>query len=185
MRLATFTSAGALNIPLGRWANQFGVAAPVNNYSCTDGSVFAGVLLDAHWKLLAELLGREDLAGLTGPQRIKARDVVDPLLAEWCAAHTVAEVVDTFAELGLPATRVNTYADLAKEEHVASREMLQSTLLVDGKEVPLTAPAAKFSRTPTRIRNAAPTLGQENAKIYRELGYDESELSRLRDDGVI
>ncbi len=180
-----YPTAGALNIPLGRWANQFGVAAPVNNYSCTDGSVFAGVLLDAHWKLLAELLGREDLAGLTGPQRIKARDVVDPLLAEWCAAHTVAEVVDTFAELGLPATRVNTYADLAKEEHVASREMLQSTLLVDGKEVPLTAPAAKFSRTPTRIRNAAPTLGQENAKIYRELGYDESELSRLRDDGVI
>lgn len=180
-----YPTAGALNIPMGRWANQFGVAAPVNNYSCTDGSVFAGVLLDAHWKLLAELLGREDLAGLTGPQRIKRRDVVDPLLAEWCAAHTVAEVVDTFAELGLPATRVNTYADLAKEEHVASREMLQSTLLVDGKEVPLTAPAAKFSRTPTRIRNAAPTLGQENAKIYRELGYDESELSRLRDDGVI
>ncbi|MDH3642972.1 MAG: CoA transferase, partial [Gammaproteobacteria bacterium] len=178
-------TAGALNIPMERWANQFGIAAPVNNYSCTDGNVFAGVLLDSHWQTLAKLLDREDLSDLTGIDRIERRDEVDSILGAWCASRPVMEVVETFAELGLPATRVNTYADLATEDHVASRDMLQRTLLADGKEAPLTAPAAKFSRTPTTIRSAAPTLGQGNDTIYGELGYNEAELSRLRDRGVI
>ena len=180
-----YPTAGALNIPMERWANQFGIAAPVNNYRCSDGNVFAGVLLDSHWKLLAEFLGREDVAGLNALERIERRGEVDTILADWCAARTVVEVVDTFAELGLPATRVNTYADLSKEEHVASRDMLLPTQLADGSEVPLTGPAAKFSRTPTSIRKRAPTLGQENAQIFAELGIDEAELSRLRDAGII
>jgi formyl-CoA transferase len=180
-----YPTAGAVGLPMERWGNQFGIATPVNNYLCTDGNVFAGVLLDTHWQVLAKLVEREDMADLNAAQRIDNREEVDLILADWCATRTVAEVVDTFAELGLPATRVNTYADLAKEEHVASREMLQSTRLTDGTDVPLTAPPAKFSRTPTRIRTAAPTLGQENEKIYAELGYDESDLSRLRDDRVI
>lgn len=180
-----YPTAGALDLPMERWANQFGIAAPVNNYACADGNVFAGVLLDSHWRLLARLVERDDLEDLGGMDRLARRGEVDKVVADWCAERTVGEVVDAFAELGLPATRVNTYADLAREEHVASREMLPPTVLADGREIPLTAPAAKFSRTPTRIRNAAPVLGQQNAAIYAELGYDERELVRLREDGVI
>ena len=63
---------GALGLPLDRWGNQFFMATPVNNYECADGRVFAGVLLDSHWKLLTNLLDRTDLDDLSLTDRLPA-----------------------------------------------------------------------------------------------------------------
>jgi formyl-CoA transferase len=182
-------SAGALDIPQPKYGNQFEIAAPVNAYVCRDGHVFAGILLDSHWKVLATVIGRPDLAD--DPRfaqlgaRLGHRAEADRLLADWCGAHTVAEVVDAMTEAGLPACRINTYADAAREPHVLARDMLQPTVLSDGSTVPLTGPAAKFSRTPTRIRAPAPALGASTEDVLRELGYAADAIARLRRDGVI
>jgi len=50
--------------------------------------------------------------------------------------------------------------------------MLVDVMLSNGTTAPLVAPAAKFSRTPTRIRRPAPDTGQHNEEILRELGFD-------------
>jgi crotonobetainyl-CoA:carnitine CoA-transferase CaiB-like acyl-CoA transferase len=63
--------------------------------------------------------------------------------------------------------------------------MLQTVTIADGKEIPITAPAAKFSRTPTKIRHRAPTLGEHNAEIMVELGYSAEELQRLVEIGAL
>ena len=55
-----YPTSGALGIPLERWGNQFNLAAPSNSYACSDGQVYAGVLLDSHWQRLAARLGRAD-----------------------------------------------------------------------------------------------------------------------------
>ena len=179
-----FPTAGALGIPMQRWGNQFNLAAPSNSYACRDGSVYAGVLLDSHWQRLAARLGRPDLAALTTAERLRRRDEVDGLLADYCAARTTAEVVAEFGELGLPATRINTYAELAKEEHVASRSMLTETELADGRSAPLAAPPVKFSRTPTRIRTRAARLGEHNEQVLAGLGLTPEEIAALADEVV-
>jgi len=178
-------TAGALDLPASRWGNQFGIAAPVNMYLCKDGSVYAGVLLDSHWKKLAVLLDREDLRELSGSERIDRRNDLDRLLADWCAEHTTDEVVEIFAENGLPATRTNSYAEVADEEQIISRDMLKLTTLSDGTVVPLTAPPVKFSRTPTTIRNGTPTLGEHNMKLLSSLGYSEENIKELKERGII
>jgi len=178
-------TAGALDMPIPRTGNEFSIAAPVNRFACSDGYVFAGVLLDSHWKSLAGLLERPDLSELTGADRIQQRDLVNALVSGWCANRTTMEVVDAFTELSLPATRVNTFAECAKLDHVASRDMLQTTALSDGTTAPLTGPAAKFSRTPVRIRDGARELGADNAEVLGELGLDDEALTELREQGVI
>ncbi len=178
-------TAGALDMPIPRTGNEFSIAAPVNRFACSDGYVFAGVLLDSHWKSLAGLLERPDLSELTGADRIQQRDLVNALVSGWCANRTTTEVVDAFTELSLPATRVNTFAECAKLDHVASRDMLQTTALSDGTTAPLTGPAAKFSRTPVRIRDGARELGADNAEVLGELGLDDGALTELREQGVI
>ncbi len=178
-------TAGALNIPLPRWGNQFGIAAPVNLYECQDGKVYAGVLLDSHWKKLSAILGREDLAPMNSGDRIGGRSVVDPLLADWCASRTVDEVVRVLTENGLPATPVNTYADVAQEEQIRSRDMLKPVELSDGTQVPLTAPPVKFSRTPTTIRQRTAVIGEHNESLLRSAGYSEEEIRTFVTRGII
>jgi len=180
---------GALDIPIPRTGNQFTLAAPVNMYTCTDGRVFAGVLLDAHWQKLAAVLGRPELGNdvryASIPARIAHRDELDALLAAWCAERATAEVVKALNEAWIPVTRTNTFAEAAREPQVAARDMLQPTRLCDGTVVPLTGPSAKFSRTPTAIRSAAEPLGASTREVLTAVGYSEERIAQLRNEGVI
>jgi crotonobetainyl-CoA:carnitine CoA-transferase CaiB-like acyl-CoA transferase len=107
------------------------------------------------------------------------------MLADWCATCRVADVVAAFDANGLPAVRVNTYAEAATEPHVHDRDMLQQTTLHDGTEVPLVGPTAKFSRTPTRVRSAAEPLGASTETVLKQLGYDDGVIAQLRSEGAI
>ncbi|MBT3708695.1 MAG: CoA transferase, partial [Gammaproteobacteria bacterium] len=51
--------------------------------------------------------------------------------------------------------------------------------------VPITGPAAKFSRTPTRVRTFAPEIGEHNAEILESLGITADAQRALSASGVI
>jgi crotonobetainyl-CoA:carnitine CoA-transferase CaiB-like acyl-CoA transferase len=53
---------GAYDFPMSPMGNEAGNVVPLNVYKCSDGSVFASVLLDSHWQRLAHLIGRPDVA---------------------------------------------------------------------------------------------------------------------------
>jgi formyl-CoA transferase len=169
--------------------NEFIFAAPASCFACKDGHVFAGVLLDSHWKVLARFIGRPDLADhpdyATTLGRLSHRSEVNALMTAWCAERRVSDVVEQFASEGIPAAPVNSYVDAARDSHVLARDMLQPVAVTGGAEVPLTGPAAKFSRTPTRVRSAAPALGAHTDEVLAEVGLSAAELERLRQDGVL
>ena len=179
-----FPMLGALGIPLERTGNEFAFAAPANVYACKDGHVFAGVILDTHWRVLAALLERPDLAEdpelASVPGRIGQRDKLNELLRDWCGERTSAEIVRRCSEAGIPAAPVRSYAEAAADPHLHARDMLQPTVQPGGTVVPVTGPAAKLSRTPLRVREAAPALGAHTEEILRDLGIDDAELKRLR-----
>ncbi|MBI2802998.1 MAG: CoA transferase [Gammaproteobacteria bacterium] len=176
---------GALGLASQRWGNQFAIAAPVNVYVCTDGRVYTGVLLDSHWRTFCEHIGRPDLARITAPERVERRAELDALLAAWCVTRATGDVVETMTRLGLAVTRVNTFVEAAQDPHVRARDMLQNTALAGGAQAPLTGPAAKFSRTPTRVRSAAPALGEHSDSILTELGFSSTQIADLRAKHII
>ncbi len=184
-----YLTLAAMGAPPERIGNAFQVAAPANAYPCRDGTVVAGVLLDAHWRLLAELIGRPELAEhpdyATTPARLERRAEVDRLLGDWIAERSREEVIELFSRAGLPAAPVRTYAESASDPHVIERDMLQPTLLEDGSVAPITGPAAKFSRTPVRVRTGAPALGSHTDEILAEIGLDAGARGHLRESGVI
>jgi formyl-CoA transferase len=177
---AGYLTLGAMGVDLPRLGNEFRIAAPANTYRCTDGRVMAGVLLDSHWQKLAYLIGNPELAVdpryATGVERIARRPEVDGLLAAWASVRSVSEVVSRFAEIGIPAAPVRTYAEAATDPAVLARDMLQPA-----GGAPIVGPAAKLSRTPTRVRTPAPALGEHDEQILADLGYDAAAIREIRD----
>ncbi len=184
-----YLTLGALGIPMPRMGNEFTFTIPCNTFHCRDGIVMMGTLLDTHWKVLARVCGRHDLAEnpdyATIPGRMKHRGECNAMAAKWCADHTVAEVVEICAREAIPCARVNTYAEAAGDPQILERDMLQNTIQEDGSMAPITGPAAKFSRTPVRIRSGAAALGADNEEILGELGIGSEERVRLRAGKVI
>ena len=158
-----FLTLGAMGLELKRMGNEIPFAVPTNTYQCRDGLVMAGVLLDTHWKVLARMAGRDDLADnpeyATIPGRMKNRAECDAMFANWCGARTVEQAVNECAEVGIACAKVRTYAEAARDPHTHERDMLQDVAQEDGKSAPITGPAAKFSRTPTRGSQRRAAIG--------------------------
>ena len=183
-----FLTVGAMGADYPRFGNEYCFACPANVYEAKDGRVFLGVLLDTHWKVLAGVLGRPELADgeyAAIPGRLAGRQDINAIVAEWAATRTVAEIMETFHAAGVAAAPVRTYAEAAADPHVRARGMLQDVVHPDGSTVPVTGPAAKFSRTPTKVRTPAAALGAHSDEVLAELGYDAERIARLRAGSVI
>jgi formyl-CoA transferase len=168
--LPTLAAAGA---PPPRLGNETDFVVPSNVYQCADGHLYLAVALDKHWRSLADLLGRPDLARAPGfatnAQRLANRDAVNGLVAGWCAGHRVADAVAALSGRGLVVAPVRTLAEAVRDPHVVARGMLQETVLSNGTVAPLVAPPVKFSATPTRIRRPAAEPGADTAEVLAEL----------------
>ncbi|MFV2101606.1 CaiB/BaiF CoA transferase family protein [Micromonospora sp. LOL_024] len=168
--LHTLAAAGR---PPGRWGNQTDFVVPANVYDCVGGQVYLAVALDRHWRELAGAMGRPDLARAPGfaraADRLANRAEVDAEVARWCAGVPADVVVAELVGRGLTVSRVRTVAEVVADPYLAQRAMLQPTVLSDGSTAPIVGPAAKFSRTPTRVRFGAPAPGQHTAQVLSEI----------------
>ncbi len=184
-----FLSLGATGEHLDRWGSQVGPTHPCDVYPCSDGAVYLAVALDTHWERLMRVVGREDLVTepgfATNEERILNRDPVTEVVAGWCAMRTTDEVLELLLAEGLVVARVNTFVDAAREPHVLERDMLQEVEFHNGTRGPLTGTAAKFSRTPTRVRRAAPAPGSDSEIVLSDAGLDAEQVAALRADGVV
>jgi len=184
-----YLTLGALGVELPRLGNEFRIAAPANTYKCIDGRILTGVLLDSHWARMAQLLGRPELASdpayASAPARIARRREVDQLVADWARSRSVEAALTELVAADLPAVKVQSYSEAARDPAVLARDMLQTPSGPAGTSVPVTGPAAKLSRTPLRVRSAAPALGANNDEILDELGIPLEQRRHLREQGII
>jgi formyl-CoA transferase len=147
------------------------------------------VLLEPHWRALAKLIGHPEMIDdprfATMEARHQHRIETDAAVAAWMKTQAIGEVERELTKAGIPVAGVRTYAEVARSPHVRAREMLQPVEQEDGKTAPITGPAAKFSRTPTRVRRRAAKLGEHTDEILTELGIDAAARQHLREAKVI
>ena len=107
-------------------------------------------------------------------------------LEEWAAQRTVEEIVDTLVGVGVPVAPINGIDGAVEDPQVRHRGMLVEIEHPEAGTVKTVNFPIKFSKSPAKIRMAAPLLGQHNDEVLTELlGYGRDKLESLRKDGVI
>ncbi len=178
--------------PRPQVGNAHAFVAPYDAYKAKDGYFFLGVVGNYVWERFLQVMDRVELAGELRFQtdydraRPENRQFFADWLNQWAEQRTVAEVVKRFNEAGVPCGPVNTIPEVAADPHIRVREMLVEVEHPGIGKVPLIGIPIKFSKTPGKIKSAAPLLGEHNEEVYTGLlGYASQELVRLKEGGVI
>ncbi|WP_432240321.1 CaiB/BaiF CoA transferase family protein [Herbaspirillum robiniae] len=164
--------------------------APSNTYPTRDGSfvVIAGNS-NPIFKRLMHTIGRADLADDPALEhndgRVQQVALLDAAIAGWTSAHTIAEVLDALEQAGVPSGRIYSVADIVADPHYQARDMILPARLPDGVEVKMPGIVPKLSDTPGEVRWQGPSLGQHTGEILAGLGFDDNEIARLREQGVV
>jgi formyl-CoA transferase len=173
-----------------RYGNAHPNIVPYEPFPTSDGWIAVGVGNDRQWQRLCTLAGWDDLAAdehfATNPQRVEHRDVLVPMLQERFRARTSEKWHAALQEAGIPCGPINFIDQVFSDPQVLARDMLVELPHPTAGTVRLAGSPLKLSRTPARIEEPPPLLGQHTEEILTKyLGYAPDDLARLRDEAVI
>lgn len=174
----------------GRYGNAHPNIVPYQPFPTADGWFALGVGNDRQWQRLCDVAGWDDLAAddrfATNPRRVEHRETLIPILRERFQSRTSAEWRAELLEAGVPCGPINAIDQVFNDAQVLAREMLVELPHPTAGSVKLTGSPLKLSRTPVRIEDPPPLLGQHTDEVLRErLGLSADDLAQLREMGVI
>jgi formyl-CoA transferase len=98
--------------------------------------------------------------------------------------RTQAENVAFFETAEVTIGPVYDISQIIEDPHVIERELLSDYPDSEMGNLPMHHPAARFSRTPASLRKPAPSLGEHNRELLRELGLGDAAYEELLRLGV-
>ncbi len=158
-------------------------------YETKDGYMTASTMGNKEWTALTrafdmpELL--EDPRFLTPALRDQNVNERLGLVQEKLRTQTTDYWLAKFAQHGVPAAPALTRSEVIEHPQVlASDILLEMDHPVAGR-LRQTRPAARFDRTPNEIERGAPRLGEHNRELLTELGFTDTQIEQLRENGVV
>jgi crotonobetainyl-CoA:carnitine CoA-transferase CaiB-like acyl-CoA transferase len=165
-------------------------AAPHGAYRCEgDGWIALSCWSDEEFEALAAAIGRPEWACdapyATLADRKIAADKIDAGISAWTREREAAAAAEILQRAGVHAHPVNTMADLFTDPQlVARRHWHRRHHAVIGEHA-YCGPAFLLSETPGEVTAAAPLLGADNDKVFREiLGLSEPDYAAMREAGA-
>jgi crotonobetainyl-CoA:carnitine CoA-transferase CaiB-like acyl-CoA transferase len=151
-------------------------------YETKDGEyVTLAALEPKFWQRFCEAVGREDLAGkhmTQDPAELQAlREELDAAFAE----RTRDEWEDALGDVEAMVAPVQRLEETLDSDHAAARELVERG---EGQS-PRVAFPAQCSEEPERQGGPTPGHGEHTDEVLADVGYDEDERERLREDGAI
>lgn len=166
--------------------------APNSLYETADGGwVVLPVSSPNMWRRFCSALQREELAGdsrfAANVDRVRHRQQLNSIIAPLIRERTIGELLETLAEHGVAAGRVNSMSDI-----LATPELWQDHSLIAVQDPRLDRPVAmpgvvpRMSRSPGAVHSVGPEAGEHSQQVLRDvLGLSDQEIAALTREGIV
>lgn len=168
--------------------NRSPIAGPSDLFRARDGWVMVQVIGDPMFARWAELIGRPDLLDdprlATDSDRGLQGEELSALMAEWCAARSVAECLAELEARRLPACQTLTPAETLAAPWLADYAIPLAPR-AGGPGVPLVTRAIRTRASESAATRPAPDLGADTDAVLGALGLTPADIAGLRRARVI
>ena len=181
--ILTQSATGEAPPRLGNRSSRF---APRGAYRCAgdDEWIVVEVQTEAEWQALRGVAGLEDFGKVD--ERLRRADELDEALSAFTAGQVAEVLMLDLQAAGVRAGHAASNLELAADPHLAARDFWKLMERPVVGELPHPAPPYRVGEAPFDIDSPAPTLGQHNREILREvLGYGDAEIDALIAEGIM
>jgi crotonobetainyl-CoA:carnitine CoA-transferase CaiB-like acyl-CoA transferase len=179
-----------------RDGNRSPHAAPQGLYPCAGHNPYTtpqwlalSIETDAQWRGLLGALGEPAWAAgfrsASLAERRAAHDKLDEALRAHFATRELGACVAQLVAAGVPAAVVQDARFLSDHPQIAARGFCERPAHPVVGDLPIMSVPFRFASVERWIQRPAPTLGQHNHELLRELGYGDAEIAQLEADQVI
>ncbi|WP_163576840.1 CaiB/BaiF CoA transferase family protein [Halomonas faecis] len=162
---------------------------PYGPFPAGDGrAMMLGLQNEREWQAFCErVLGDPGLASdpryASNAQRSANRDSLHRLICQAFADLTADEVIERLEKAQIANAHVNDMHGVWQHPQLAARQRW-TTIESPVGELPALLPPGRSNAFQARM-DAVPALGEHSERILEELGYRDSEIQRLKTQGVI
>lgn len=165
--------------------------APSNTYRCKhDKYIVIGANGDAIFKRLMYTIGKPNLAEdpkfATNDGRVAEAEYLDEVIGLWTGQHKLKDALAILDEARVPAGPIYSVKDIVEDEHVQSRNLIETVQIGDLGEVKIPGIVPKLSETPGNTDWIGPPLGHHNEQVLKDLlRYSAEKIAELKEREVI
>lgn len=174
-----------------RNGNAYASIAPYDTYQAKDGYVIIACGNQKLYEKFCHLIERDDMITderfLTVPLRVKNNLIQKAEIEKWTGTRNVDEIVSIILGAGIPAGPIYNVKQITQDKHIAQdREMFIETQHPVIGSMKVNGNPIKLMDMMPRITRTAPTLGQDNEYVLKEiLEYTDNDVEAFAASGVI
>jgi len=185
-QVAEYTVAGHIHRQYG---NLSTTGKPTGSrFKCGEGDLQLAVMTDRQFTGLMKGLGREDALAdprfADWPARIEHEAALRVIIEDALAGDSAKSWEKRLTALDVPCAGIWAISEIVHHPQLAHRDVLQKVQSDEG-ELTLVGSGFRLAHGGGSIDRPPPRIGEHNAEILTEAGYDEREIAAIRDEGVV
>ncbi len=172
-----------------RMGTKYFLATPYEPYPAGDGKlVNIVVATEWHWKEFCKAVGLENLVDdprfATNQERLRHREELEKIIIEKLKEKPRDEWIEILLKAGVPCGAVNTIKEVIEHPQTNYRKTVVDVEYPGLGKIKLFNNPVKFSEFEVEVRRP-PKLGEHTEEVLKSIGLSESEIEKLREEGVV
>lgn len=173
----------ATGVAPGPMGSAHPLNAPYQSFKSKDGWINIGAANQANWERMLSAIGTPELNDddrfSTNAGRQANLEALVNVLNARIGTKTTDEWMVLLEAVGVPAGPVLDIAQMHQDPQVIAREMVTEVEHATAGTVKTIGLPVKFSKTPGKVTDAAPTYGQHTIEVLEEIGLNAETIAAL------